>query len=208
MERFYADARDADVIIYNATVDEGVASVAELVQRNALLADFRAVREGNVWTCDSTMYQQMTSMADIIFDLRAAISGSGAHHLRLEAGLAWAARCTGQAGGREGRGVASACLRPRRPSRPGGALRRQPLPGQRGDHARRGAAHTRGRPRRQLHRSSGHLADSPAPSHRGGAAGRGPSRSRASCCRPSLPTPSPTPLCWASHRAPSSWWPW
>ena len=77
MERFYADARDADVIIYNATVDEGVASVAELVQKNALLADFRAVREGNVWTCDSTMYQQMTSMADIIFDLRAAISGSG-----------------------------------------------------------------------------------------------------------------------------------
>ena len=77
MERFYADARDADVIIYNATVDEGVASVAELVQKNSLLADFRAVREGNVWTCDSTMYQQMTSMADIIFDLRAAISGSG-----------------------------------------------------------------------------------------------------------------------------------
>ena len=77
MERFYADARNADVIIYNATVDEGVASIAELVQKNALLADFRAVREGNVWTCDSTMYQQMTSMADIIFDLRAAISGSG-----------------------------------------------------------------------------------------------------------------------------------
>ena len=77
MESFYADARDADVIIYNATVDEGVASIAELVQKNALLADFRAVREGNVWTCDSTMYQQMTSMADIIFDLRAAISGSG-----------------------------------------------------------------------------------------------------------------------------------
>lgn len=77
MERFYAGARDADVIIYNATVDDGVGSVAELVGRNALLADFRAVREGSVWTCDSTMYQRMTSMADIIRDLRAAITGSG-----------------------------------------------------------------------------------------------------------------------------------
>ena len=68
--------RDADVIIYNGTIDDGVTSLKELVEKNALLADFRAVRNGNVWTCDSTMYQQMTSMADIIYDLRAAIGGS------------------------------------------------------------------------------------------------------------------------------------
>ncbi len=76
MERFYEGARDADVIIYNGTIDDGVTSLDELVEKNALLADFRAVRNGNVWTCDSTMYQQMTSMADIICDLRAAIGGS------------------------------------------------------------------------------------------------------------------------------------
>ena len=77
MERFYEGARDADVIIYNATIDDGVGSLEELCEKNALLADFRAVREGNVWTCDSNLYQQMTSMADIIVDLRAALSGSG-----------------------------------------------------------------------------------------------------------------------------------
>ena len=76
MERFYEGARDADVIIYNGTIDDGVTSLDELVEKNALLANFRAVRNGNVWTCDSTMYQQMTSMADIICDLRAAIGGS------------------------------------------------------------------------------------------------------------------------------------
>ncbi len=76
MERFYEGARDADVIIYNGTIDDGVTSLEELVEKNALLADFRAVRNGDVWTCDSTMYQQMTSMADIICDLRAAIGGS------------------------------------------------------------------------------------------------------------------------------------
>ena len=77
MERFYEGARDADVIIYNGTIDDGVASLDDLVEKNELLADFRAVREGSVWTCDKNMYQQMTSMADIICDLRAAITDSG-----------------------------------------------------------------------------------------------------------------------------------
>ena len=77
MERFYEGARDADVIIYNGTIDDGVTSLEALVEKNALLEDFRAVRNGDVWTCDSNLYQQMTSMADIICDMRAAITGSG-----------------------------------------------------------------------------------------------------------------------------------
>lgn len=77
MERFYEGARDADVIVYNGTIDGGVTSLEALVEKNALLADFRAVRNGGVWTCDSNLYQQITSMADIISDLRSAIAGSG-----------------------------------------------------------------------------------------------------------------------------------
>ena len=77
MEQFYAGARDADVIIYNGTIDDGVTSLEALTEKNALLADFRAVREGNVWTCDANLYQQITSMADIIEDFRAAFSGTG-----------------------------------------------------------------------------------------------------------------------------------
>ena len=76
MERFYEGARGADVIVYNGTIDEGVTSLEALVEKNSLLADFRAVREGNVWTCDSNLYQQMTSMADIIGDLRVALAGT------------------------------------------------------------------------------------------------------------------------------------
>lgn len=77
MERFYEGARDADVIVYNGTIDGGVTSLETLVEKNALLADFRAVRNRDVWTCDSNLYQQITSMADIISDLRSAITGSG-----------------------------------------------------------------------------------------------------------------------------------
>ena len=77
MEAFYAGARDADVIIYNGTIDDGVASLDALVEKNELLADFRAVREGRVWACDSNLYQQITSMADIIEDVRRALTDSG-----------------------------------------------------------------------------------------------------------------------------------
>ena len=74
-ESFLAAAQDADVIIYNATVDEGVASIDDLVRRNRLLADFTAVRDGEVYTCDATLYQQMTATPDIIEELSRALSG-------------------------------------------------------------------------------------------------------------------------------------
>ena len=81
MERFYAEARDADIIIYNASIDGSVGSVADLVGKNALLADFKAVQNGEVWTTDQNMYQQMMQTGRIIADFNAAITGSGADTL-------------------------------------------------------------------------------------------------------------------------------
>ena len=78
MESFYAAAKDADVVIYNATVDESVASIADLVARNDLLADFKAVQSGAVYTCDSNLYQQMTATPAIIEELEAVLAGDGA----------------------------------------------------------------------------------------------------------------------------------
>lgn len=76
MEEFFASAKDADVIIYNATVDEGVGSLADLTAKNALISEFAAVATGEVYTCDSNLYQQMTSTDRIIEDLRAALLGA------------------------------------------------------------------------------------------------------------------------------------
>jgi iron complex transport system substrate-binding protein len=78
MERFYAIAKDADVIIYNASIDSSVDSVDALVRKNELLADFKAVKNGDVWTTDQNMYQQMMQAGTIIADFNAAITGSGA----------------------------------------------------------------------------------------------------------------------------------
>lgn len=78
MERFYAMAKDADIIIYNSSIDSTVDSVDALVRKNELLNDFKAVQNGDVWVTDQNMYQQMMRTGHIIADFNAAITGSGA----------------------------------------------------------------------------------------------------------------------------------
>ena len=78
MERFYAMAKDADVIIYNSSIDSSVASADDLLRKNPLLADFKAVQDGNLWITDQNMYQQMMQTGRIIADFNAAVTGSGA----------------------------------------------------------------------------------------------------------------------------------
>lgn len=78
MERFYALGKDADIIIYNASIDGSVSKLGDLVQKNALLGDFKAVRNGDVWVTSENMYQQMMQTGRIIADFNAAITGSGA----------------------------------------------------------------------------------------------------------------------------------
>lgn len=76
MERFYATAKDADVVVYNATIDDGVRSLSALVRKNELLADFKAVREGAVWVTEQDMYQQMIDTGGIIADFRRVLAGA------------------------------------------------------------------------------------------------------------------------------------
>ena len=84
MERFYAEARDVDVIIYNASIDSSVENISDLIEKNALLADFKAVQNGEVYTTSQNMYQQMMQTGRIIADFNAAITGSGADTVYVE----------------------------------------------------------------------------------------------------------------------------
>ena len=58
LEDFYAGAKDADVLIYNSTIEGMVSTIDELVAKCALLADFRAVQNGNVWCTTQSFFQQ------------------------------------------------------------------------------------------------------------------------------------------------------
>lgn len=75
-ETFYALAKDADYIIYNSTVDGELNTLDQLIEKNSLLADFRAVQNGNVWCTDKNMFQQTTAMAEVISDFNKIFSES------------------------------------------------------------------------------------------------------------------------------------
>lgn len=80
-EAFYAAARDADVLIYNANIYP-LDSLDRLLAQNELLADFKAVREGNVYLAGQNLFQETTAAAEMIADFRAVLSGEGDGALR------------------------------------------------------------------------------------------------------------------------------
>lgn len=69
MEEFYATAKDADYIIYNSAIDGGVSSLEELIGKNKLLADFKAVKNGDVWCTGKNLYQETTQLGLMISDI-------------------------------------------------------------------------------------------------------------------------------------------
>ncbi|MBR6159345.1 MAG: ABC transporter substrate-binding protein [Lachnospiraceae bacterium] len=76
MEDFYAAAKDADVMIYNSTIEEEPQGISSLTGMNELFSDFKAVKEGNVYCLRSGFFQNMTKMADLIEDMDKAFSKS------------------------------------------------------------------------------------------------------------------------------------
>ena len=88
VEEFYNGAKDADFLIYNSSIDGGVSGTEALLDKCEVLADFKAVQEGNVWCTTNDMYQQSLSIGYLMEDIHAMLSGEGEdkmHYLfRLE----------------------------------------------------------------------------------------------------------------------------
>lgn len=88
VEEFYHSAKNADFLIYNSSIDGGVSSVGELLDKCNLLEDFKAVQEGNVWCTTNDMYQQSLSIGYLMEDIHSMLWGKGEdsmHYLfRLE----------------------------------------------------------------------------------------------------------------------------
>ena len=72
MEAFYAGAKDADVLIYNSTID------------GELKGDFKAVQEGNVWCSEHDLFQKSSAAAVMIRELNRILSGDAAGEDQLE----------------------------------------------------------------------------------------------------------------------------
>ena len=74
MESFYAGAKDADILIYNSTIDGELQTVAQLLEKSALLADFKAVQNGNVWCTEKNLFQSTMGVGGMIRDFHTIFS--------------------------------------------------------------------------------------------------------------------------------------
>ena len=84
MEAFYTGAKDADVLIYNSTIDGELNTLDQLLAKSDLLADFKAVKNGNVWCSEHDLFQKSSAAAVMIRDLNRILSGDAAEEDQLE----------------------------------------------------------------------------------------------------------------------------
>ncbi len=84
MEEFYAGACDADYIIYNSTIDGELYTMDELLGKSALLADFTAVQNGNVWCTGKNLFQETTSLGDLIVEIHMILADEDVDDGELE----------------------------------------------------------------------------------------------------------------------------
>ncbi len=81
METFYATAKNADYIIYNSTIGGELHSLSELLSKNQLLTDFRAVQNGNVWCTSQNLFQETTQLGGMILDMHRLLTEPDATEL-------------------------------------------------------------------------------------------------------------------------------
>ena len=75
MESFFASARDADCILYNSTIGGEIYTIDEMVEKNPVLADFKAVKDNNVWCTSQNMYQESLRLGEMIGSFNMIFSG-------------------------------------------------------------------------------------------------------------------------------------
>jgi iron complex transport system substrate-binding protein len=80
-EKFYELAMNADVLIYNSTIEGELTDISQLTEKCGILADLKAVKEGNVWCTGQNIFQQTTGAADMIADLNKIFSGTAENEL-------------------------------------------------------------------------------------------------------------------------------
>ena len=73
-EDFYLAVKDADVIIYNSTIGGEIGSVEELLRKNELFGNFKAVRNREVYCTGQNFFQETTGMPAFMEDLHAVFT--------------------------------------------------------------------------------------------------------------------------------------
>ncbi len=75
MEEFYQTAKDADYFIYNSSIEGERTSIADLVKDAPVLADCKAVKDGNVFCTTADLYQHSMGQGTFVRDLYNMLTG-------------------------------------------------------------------------------------------------------------------------------------
>ncbi len=74
MEEFFATAVDADYLIYNGSIDIPLTAMEDLIKKDQMFAEFKAVKEGNVWTTGKSFYQATDIVGQMIRDVNIMVT--------------------------------------------------------------------------------------------------------------------------------------
>lgn len=74
MEVFYEQARDADVLIYNSAIEGELSTLDQFLEKDVLLSEFKAVREGNVWCTGKNLFQESLGLGELILDIHGILT--------------------------------------------------------------------------------------------------------------------------------------
>lgn len=83
-EDFYTAAKDADILIYNGTIDGEILSLSDLMAKDPMFSDFKAVKDGRVYCLGSDFFQKTTGMSDFMTDMHDILEGNDKDCVFLE----------------------------------------------------------------------------------------------------------------------------
>lgn len=78
MEAFYQGAKDADILIYNSTLNGELQTIDQLLSQSPLLADFKAVQTGNVWCTGQNLFQESMGLGKLILEIHNVLGNADA----------------------------------------------------------------------------------------------------------------------------------
>lgn len=83
MEKFYADAKDADYLVYNAIIETPLTGMSDLTGKNPMFSQFKAVQNGNVWQVDKSWYQSTDRVGELLADLHHMVTDGNAEEMKF-----------------------------------------------------------------------------------------------------------------------------
>lgn len=75
MEAFYDMASESDILIYNSAIESDLTEISDLTTLSPQFEDFKAVRTGDVWCTNKSVFQKVTGAADMIVEMNRIFMG-------------------------------------------------------------------------------------------------------------------------------------